>query len=447
LKNLFNRGYQIIKVNGTYDKIYKKWFGETITSNVIFIKRILIVLGALFILAVIIVLFILRWNTALKKEVQKRTNQLSLVNKQLVYQKEQLENNDKFKAEILNSLLSGIVTLDRNKIITFINFRGTDILNISERDILGKNIDQTVLSNFFTQLKLDKVLSGGNHYRGQEIEITCDEDVKTFNCNLYPLKEKNNNIYGAILNFRDISEEKKIKAELARKDRMQALGLMIAGLAHEIRNPLTSIKFLVDLIPYKLDNQNFRKKFMEIVPDEINRLSSLITDLLEYSKPKGFFRELADVKEIFYNINMLFSKHFKDKNIYLSMDIDDDLKIYADKHQVKQVFINLILNSIEAIESGGNIHVIGRKSNQFALITIEDEGTGISKENLEKIMDPFFTTKSYGTGLGLFICYQIILENEGYINVESRLQKGTKVMIKLPSQMIRSVNNEQHFDY
>ncbi|SKC41775.1 transporter substrate-binding domain-containing protein [Maledivibacter halophilus] len=437
LRDLFNIGYRIVKDNGTYDKIYKKWFGETFNNSyVIIIKRILYVLGILLILVVIIILFVLRWNTSLKKEVQKRTKQLSIANKQLLYQKEQLESNDRFKEEILNSLLSGIVTLNRNKIITFINLKGIDILKLLGKDIIGKSFDETIFIEFFKALKLTKVLNEGKFYRGQEIEIKQNKGIKTFNCNLYPLKDKNENINGAILNFRDISQEKKIKAELSRKDKMRALGLMVAGLAHEIRNPLTSIKTFVDLIPQKIDNPTFKNKFMEIVPNEINRLNNLITDLLEYSKPRGYNPEEIYIKEMFNSILILFSKNFKDKCVSTTIKIDDDHKVFADKPQIKQVFINLILNSIDSISNGGIIKIYSKKINDNTHIIIEDNGKGIAKKDLDKIMDPFFTTKNSGTGLGLFICYQIVQENNGDINIESKIDQGTKVRIILPNRRI-----------
>lgn len=447
IAKIFNIGLLAIKNNGTYDKIYLKWFGETIQSDYKLTKNILTFMGIVIISIIIVGLFIIRWNASLKKEVYRRTLELDKANKKLIYQKVEIENNNRFKEEILNSQLYGIVTLNRDKEVTFINSKGIDILKDYEKNIIGKDINLTILSKFFIELKLANVLNEGKYYRGEEIEIVFDDNIKTFNCNLYPLKKNNEIVIGAILNFRDISNEKKIKAELARRDKIQALGLMVAGLAHEIRNPLTSIKTFIDLIPTKIDNIKFRNKLMEIVPSEINRLNSLITNLLEYSKPKKLNRKIFNVKELLESINFLFFKRIKDKNINFSIQTKDDINVFGDKYQIQQVFINLILNSIDAVSIEGNIKVFTRDLNNFTEITIEDDGCGISKEDLEKVMDPFFTTKHDGTGLGLFISYQIIQENSGFVNIQSKLNEGTKVSIILPSQKTRGVNYEQYINY
>jgi polar amino acid transport system substrate-binding protein len=433
LIKLLNKGLHSIKSNGTYDKIYKKWFGETLNPSLRVIRKILIISGIALIIILIVFILVLRWNSALKKEVGKRTAELDIVNKQLLYQKKQLENADRFKEEILNGVLSGIITVDRCGNITFINSRGLDIFELKKEDMLGQNINKTILADFFDQEKIANVMERGSYYRNQEVNVTHGGTAKTFNCNIYPLRESEN-ITGAIINFRDITQEKKLKAELARKDKIQALGLMVAGFAHEIRNPLTSIKTFIDLLPYKLNNRVFREKFMEIVPKEINRLTSLITDLLEYSKPRKPNREVIKVKEILDSIYHLLQKQIGDKSVNFMVNVDENAYIYADKHQIKQVFINLILNSLEAIPHAGLIKVTTKCVNGLTEIIIEDNGKGIPQEHLDKVMDPFFTTKKDGTGLGLFICYQIVQENGGNINIESQIDTGTKVTIKLQSQ-------------
>lgn len=433
LIKLLNKGLHSIKSNGTYDKIYKKWFGETLNPSLRVIRKILIISGIALIIILIVFILVLRWNSALKKEVGKRTAELDIVNKQLLYQKKQLENADRFKEEILNGVLSGIITVDRCGNITFINSRGLDIFELKKENMLGQNINKTILADFFDQEKIANVMERGSYYRNQEVNVTHGGTAKTFNCNIYPLRESEN-ITGAIINFRDITQEKKLKAELARKDKIQALGLMVAGFAHEIRNPLTSIKTFIDLLPYKLNNRVFREKFMEIVPKEINRLTSLITDLLEYSKPRKPNREVIKVKEILDSIYHLLQKQIGDKSVNFMVNVDENAYIYADKHQIKQVFINLILNSLEAIPHAGLIKVTTKCVNGLTEIIIEDNGKGIPQEHLDKVMDPFFTTKKDGTGLGLFICYQIVQENGGNINIESQIDTGTKVTIKLQSQ-------------
>ena len=268
-KTVVNTALSRIKANGTYEKIYKKWFGELVDTNSVFFRRLLYISLAVIALGLIAVGIIIRWNRSLKFQVQLRTLDLTEANEKLKNQKSILENNDRFKEEILNSLLSGIVTINNNREITSINLNGQKSLNITLDEIKNKNIDDTVFREFFEHLDENEVLMKGNHIRQKKIEFRNKNSSKTYNCNIFPLRNSRNEITGMIFNFRDITREIQIQDELARKDRMRALGLMTAGMAHEIRNPLTSIKAMTDLLPYKYDNENYRTKLLEIIPDEM----------------------------------------------------------------------------------------------------------------------------------------------------------------------------------
>jgi len=375
----------------------------------------------------------------LKKEVKKRTQEIDIANYKLIRQKAKLEYNDKFKEEIINGVLSGIITIDKAEKVTSINANGSSILKVEKSSMLGRDYSETILANIIESHKMENVLLKGNSYKNQVVESYENGDIRTYEYSITPLMNEDGTVNGTIVSFNDISQEVKLREELARGDKMKSLGLMVAGFAHEIRNPLTSIKAMTDIMNKKIEDRNFRDKFTEIVPKEINRLDNLIIELLEFSKPRKANIQIVEIREIIDSIYVLFNEKIKEKNMDFIVDIDRSVKVYADKQQIKQVLINLILNSIESIPEKGEIRIFEKRLGDKTEIFIEDNGKGISPDNLKKIMDPFYTTKNNGTGLGLFICYQIVKKNNGDISIRSKLGEGTSVSITLFSPEERSI--------
>ncbi|WP_179632115.1 transporter substrate-binding domain-containing protein [Clostridium peptidivorans] len=231
--------------------------------------------------------------------------------------------------------------------------------------------------------------------------------------------------------------EKKTKSlemaneSLRKKDRMESLGILMAGIAHEIRNPLTSIKTYAELLPKKYDNPKFREMISKDIPYEIERLNNLISELLEYSKPKKAFKENVNIYEIIEKILALISNKIQKEKVKINIDITKDIFVYADKNHLKQIIINLILNGIEALnKEQKSINISAMESLGKTYVTIGDNGCGMDKEELNKIYDPFYTTKASGTGLGLFVCYQLMEENNGKIHVSSTRDEGTSFILE-----------------
>lgn len=234
--------------------------------------------------------------------------------------------------------------------------------------------------------------------------------------------------------------EKKTKSlemaneSLRKKDRMESLGILMAGIAHEIRNPLTSIKTYVELLPKKYDNPKFREMISKDIPYEIERLNNLINELLEYSKPKKAFKEKVNIYEIIEKILALIANKIQKESVKINIDIPKDVLVYADKNHLKQIIINLILNGIESInKEEKSINISTMESLGKTYLMIEDNGCGMDKDELNKIYDPFYTTKASGTGLGLFVCYQLMAENNGKIHVSSTKDEGTSFILEFKS--------------
>jgi signal transduction histidine kinase len=242
----------------------------------------------------------------------------------------------------------------------------------------------------------------------------------------------------AFENARLYEDLKKSKSYIRRADRLASLGTLTAGLAHEIRNPLVAIKTFTQLLPERLEDEEFRNHFLAIASSEVDRISSLITELLEFARPSSPKLENEDINGILDGMLLLVSTETKKKNIEVLKSYDSELPLVSiDREQIKQVFLNILLNSVEATPEDGKIAVKTRSfmkpgGDSFVQVEFSDSGCGIPSEYLEEIFTPFFSTKDKGSGLGLAISNQIIQDHKGYIHVESEVNKGTSFFINLP---------------
>jgi signal transduction histidine kinase len=242
----------------------------------------------------------------------------------------------------------------------------------------------------------------------------------------------------AIENARLYEDLKKSKSYIRRADRLASLGTLTAGLAHEIRNPLVAIKTFTQLLPERLDDEEFRNHFLNIASGEVDRISSLVNELLDFARPSEPRLDFEDINTVLEGMLLLVSTESKKKQICIQKEFTSNLPlIKIDREQIKQVFLNILLNAIEATPENGTIFVKTRtftkpNGERFIQIEFTDTGCGIPEEYLEDIFNPFFTTKTTGSGLGLSISNQIIQDHKGYISVESRLNKGTSFFINLP---------------
>jgi signal transduction histidine kinase len=245
----------------------------------------------------------------------------------------------------------------------------------------------------------------------------------------------------AIENAKLYEDLKKQKAIMRRADRLASLGTLTAGLAHEIRNPLVAIKTFIQLLPERLDDEEFRRDFLAIASGEADRISSLVNELLEFARPTEPQLQLENIREIMDGMVLLISTEVKNRNLEIVSRYEDNLPpIPVDREQIKQVFLNLLLNAIEATGEGGQVGVeirifSNKNGEKFLQVEIRDNGNGIPEEHLDHIFTPFFTTKDTGSGLGLAISHQIIQEHRGAISVESRLGEGSSFYINLPASL------------
>ena len=242
----------------------------------------------------------------------------------------------------------------------------------------------------------------------------------------------------AIENARLYDNLKQSQKIIMRTDRLSSLGMLTAGLAHEIRNPLVAIRTFTQLLPERYTDPEFRESFQSLALKEVDRICGLVNDLLSFARPSVPNVAAENVNEIVENIVRILETQAKAKGIQIYRSLATDLpKIFIDKEQIKQVSMNIILNALQSIEGEGVVEVSTRLftksgSEQFVQIEVRDTGVGIPERDLDNIFNPFFTSKEGGSGLGLSISHQIVQEHGGYIVVESQVDAGTTFYINLP---------------
>jgi len=217
-------------------------------------------------------------------------------------------------------------------------------------------------------------------------------------------------------------------------DRIKLVGTMSANLAHEIKNPMTSIRALVEMLPTTSRKQEVLQKISEIIPNEIDRITKIINDLLDFSRANVCDKKLHLLSVLIYDIVFIMDNEIHKRHLQVTLDIDDTIHVYADRNELKQVLINILLNACQASRAGGKITIRAYEKDGQVWISICDEGEGIKSKDLEMIFEPFYSTKVNGTGLGLPTSRRIIDAHGGKILVESKEGHGSAFTVVIPSQ-------------
>lgn len=335
----------------------------------------------------------------------------------------------KFNENILKTIDIGIATTEINGELSSINKAGKEILKkYSDVNILDELSRQTTRT-IHHKRKLNRVISLSTS-AGKPIYIDINTSL---------LKREDGSTYGAICSFNDITDRKMFENNIVRVDRLASVGQFAAGLAHEIRNPLTGIKTGIQVIMNReiKRNDTANIELMDGLTYEIDRINNLVTDLLDFSKPKKAAREKAEIQDIISKSLDLAKDGIAKKKINIRIeDGENPFYVFVDKGQVEQVFLNIITNAIEAMDINGQLAIqtysLVVNNVPFIKISFIDNGCGIEESTINKIFDPFFTTKSKGTGLGLVVVSKLVQENDGKIEIESKFGEGTKIKVLLP---------------
>ncbi|HOW99184.1 MAG TPA: ATP-binding protein, partial [Deltaproteobacteria bacterium] len=250
------------------------------------------------------------------------------------------------------------------------------------------------------------------------------------------LKGDNDEIMGFIILLRDITELQHLKKEVLRKERLASLGSLAAGVAHEIRNPLGSIKGFATYFKERYKDVPEDRRTADIMIKEVERLNRVIGQLLEFARPMSLTQKQVDLKDTVKHSVEMIRGQARAKGIEVVADNGTEEGFYAavDQDKIAQVLLNVYLNALDAMDEGGRLSIaIGKDElNAGIVVSISDTGHGISAEDLSRVFDPYFTTKQSGTGLGLAIVHKIMEAHAGTVKIESRKDEGTTVSLTLP---------------
>jgi two-component system, NtrC family, sensor histidine kinase HydH len=336
-----------------------------------------------------------------------------------------------YTRNVVESMANGLITVDRTLRVATFNSTALEILKKKKEEIEGKHIS-TILP---LEKEINDVLAYTDTVREKEFKFSSDVKNKTFlNVSVSPLKEPDSqDSRGAVIIIRDMTEVRELEQKVLVSEKFAALGRLSAGVAHEIRNPLNSIKGFIQYFQKKLPLNEEDYRYTDIMLTEVDRLNRVISKLLAYSKPREPRLNIRSVDEILDHCIKVIQRDAEEKGINLNkmLTTNEVPLVMMDTDQMTQVFLNVLLNAIEATPENGSVSIGYSISPDNVAIAVEDSGEGIPRENLDKLFDPFFTTKKKGTGLGLAIVKSIVQGHEGEIEIESEPGKGTKFTITL----------------
>lgn len=341
----------------------------------------------------------------------------------------------RFNDDILRSISSGIITADMCGKIKNYNDAASDII---ERVMCLNEMNCEIIKILMMQInetieRLDSV-NKTEYFNGYDTKESVYLDITTS-----LMKNSLGEYIGVICSFNDITNRKKIEENVERINRLISLGELTAALAHEIRNPLSGIKMSAQILNKRLVSQIkvSDQKLFEAIITETERVDLLITDLLNFSKPRIPKFQIIDVSEILDRALIFSKEKIREKQALINVKYNiDEKKVYFDKGQLSQIFLNIISNGLDAIDIKGELIITVKKptknGEKYISVTFEDNGCGIKEENINKIFNPFFTTRESGTGLGLSVVHKLIMSNNGEVEIESIKSVGTIVKIYLP---------------
>jgi signal transduction histidine kinase len=355
-----------------------------------------------------------------------------VLSEELKNQNRELADNISLMSGILGSMSSGVILVAPDGAIMLINRAGAELLQVRPDQIVHRRLAELFPdSGIFTK-------PSAGHYQEEEI-VRLDGTIIPLGFSVAPYSSSaSGESEGSIIVFRDLTEIKALQAKVVSKERFSAMGQVVAGVAHEIRNPLFGISAIGQIFERELASPA-HQKLTKALLSETKRLNKLVEELLIYGRPMNLSFTWCDLTALWKNVISIYREELARKDIILKGDFGiGHIKAYLDAQQIQQVFLNLLGNSIDALPGGGEITIRLLLEDRYIIFKVIDTGAGMPADHLSKVFDLFYSTKPKGTGLGLPICKKIVEDHGGVISLVSRQEegsdaaKGTTVTVKLP---------------
>jgi PAS domain S-box-containing protein len=349
----------------------------------------------------------------------------------------EIAQRDQFFASIVRNSADAILTLDPEEKVTSWNKGAEAIFGYSEEEMLGESLEVLLPQHLKEQRELEKISAiaqtEGYLRSYQTQRLTKDGQTIDVLFTRTAIRDSQGQLIGYSSVLKNVTEQKLLDRHLAQTERLSAIGELAAGLAHEIKNPLAGIKGAIEIIRDSLAPYHPHRQILGEVLSEVARIDRSVMNLLSYSKPKKPDFLKVDLVRLIENVISFLHKVADSKGIRLHLAAPCEVPhITGDENELKQLFMNMILNSLEAIEHEGNVWVnVKCPLDAHVSVEVVDDGPGIPSDQLSKIFLPFFTSKKHGTGLGLATCKRIVTNHGGVIRVDSEPGKGTRFTIDL----------------
>ena len=342
-----------------------------------------------------------------------------------------LQDTSAFANEVVAHLPVGLIAADREGKITFFNSAAEKITGQNKLSVYNSKLDE-ILPGSFCGIRLQ--LERGEKITEKEVEcVFGDHRQVPVSVSATRIVNDDGELIGQVLILRDLSEIRRLQDEIRRQEKLAAMGGLAAGVAHEVRNPLSSIKALATFFSGQFEDGSEAKEAATVMVQEVDRLNRVITELLDFSRPTDVKIKAEDLSELIPRSLQLIQQDAANKDIDLRLEMKKRLcRVWIDPDRMAQCLLNLYLNAIQAMEGGGTLFVSCEQEEETTVrITVRDTGKGMEPETKAKIFDPYFTTKNKGAGLGLAIVHKIIEAHRGSIVVESEPGKGTAFILRL----------------
>ncbi|OGP75187.1 MAG: hypothetical protein A2V86_06320 [Deltaproteobacteria bacterium RBG_16_49_23] len=372
----------------------------------------------------------------LGKNFNHMIEQIRLHRNELEDRLRQITSLKAYNDNILASMTNGLITADSELKVVTLNERAEQILEKTKEEVANRSLDQVLGDRHPLYGMMAETFAQDRVIFQPEIEVKRSEEPMWLTASASVLTDGEGKKIGVLAVFQDITGIKALEEKLRQADRLAAMGTVSAGLAHEIKNPLSAIKTFVALLPRKFQNPSFMEKFNITVPREIDRINQLVEDLLELTRIREHLFVALDVNHLILQVIDLYSEEMKKKQIHFENHLDGTIsQIQGNAETLYRAFSNLVINAIQAMPNGGTLRIstgLISSENPDLRIAFSDTGMGMDAETTKNIFNPFFTTKDKGVGLGMALTHKIIEDHKGTIEVVSVEGKGATFVLSLP---------------
>ncbi|MFP3999262.1 MAG: ATP-binding protein [Desulfobacterales bacterium] len=350
-----------------------------------------------------------------------------------------LQDTSAIADEVVSGLPEGLIVTDSRGLIILANPAAESISGLSAEDIMGRPAGEVLPENLAEQ-----IAPAGRQTRLREKEMECKfpgKDTVPLSVSSARIVNEEGMFIGSLVIFRDLTEIRALRQQMQRKEKLAAVGGLAAGIAHEIRNPLSSVKGMATYFKNRFTDDPDAKQAAQVMVQETDRLNRVISELLEFARPSQINAKPSDINQVLDHSIRLIQQEAEDHGISLLLQKGENLPLAdIDPDRFVQCLLNLYLNSIQAMAKGGQITAeTGFSEEGGIVVRVSDTGPGISEQDLGRIFDPYFTTKPTGTGLGLAIVHKIVEDHRGHITVNSTPGKGTVFTIHLQAARRQTV--------